>query len=255
MRRTVFKSKIHRARVTQADLDYEGSVTIDAALMEAANVAEVPGPERRESPPARDDVHAEQREHLYTRSITCRGHRRSDGLWDIEGQLVDARTYPATVGEGRRVSPGEPIHDLRVKITVDDDYVIRAATAEMQAWPFASCVEASAFYSRLVGLRLASGFAAAVRERFGGPAGCSHLNELLSPMATAAFQTIAGARRDRGGPPSPDELGALLNSCHTLREGGEVDRQVRRALRDHEAGRATGPSDALAELGVKRLPA
>jgi aspartate 1-decarboxylase len=38
MRRTLFKSKIHRAIVTQADLDYEGSVTIDASLMRAANI-------------------------------------------------------------------------------------------------------------------------------------------------------------------------------------------------------------------------
>lgn len=34
----VFKSKIHRATVTHADLDYEGSVTIDAGLMEAAGI-------------------------------------------------------------------------------------------------------------------------------------------------------------------------------------------------------------------------
>ena len=40
MRRTFFKSKLHRATVTHADLDYEGSVTIDAALMEAARIAE-----------------------------------------------------------------------------------------------------------------------------------------------------------------------------------------------------------------------
>jgi aspartate 1-decarboxylase len=33
-----FKSKIHRARVTGADLNYEGSITIDSALMEAANM-------------------------------------------------------------------------------------------------------------------------------------------------------------------------------------------------------------------------
>jgi len=32
------KSKIHRATVTQADLDYVGSVTLDAALMEAADL-------------------------------------------------------------------------------------------------------------------------------------------------------------------------------------------------------------------------
>jgi aspartate 1-decarboxylase len=38
MRRAMFKSKIHRATVTQADLDYEGSVTIDANLLEAANI-------------------------------------------------------------------------------------------------------------------------------------------------------------------------------------------------------------------------
>jgi aspartate 1-decarboxylase len=36
--RSLFKSKIHRARVTQADLDYEGSVTIDVDLMEAADI-------------------------------------------------------------------------------------------------------------------------------------------------------------------------------------------------------------------------
>ena len=38
MRRTLFKSKIHRATVTQADLDYAGSVTIDAGLMRAADI-------------------------------------------------------------------------------------------------------------------------------------------------------------------------------------------------------------------------
>ena len=38
MMRIMMKSKIHRATVTQADLDYVGSVTLDAALMEAADL-------------------------------------------------------------------------------------------------------------------------------------------------------------------------------------------------------------------------
>lgn len=38
MRRYVFKSKIHRATVTGADLDYEGSITIDSTLMRAADI-------------------------------------------------------------------------------------------------------------------------------------------------------------------------------------------------------------------------
>jgi aspartate 1-decarboxylase len=38
MLRTMLKSKIHRATVTEANLDYEGSVTIDAELMRAADL-------------------------------------------------------------------------------------------------------------------------------------------------------------------------------------------------------------------------
>jgi len=38
--RTMMKSKIHRATVTQADLDYVGSITLDAALMAAADLLE-----------------------------------------------------------------------------------------------------------------------------------------------------------------------------------------------------------------------
>ena len=40
MLRTMFKSKIHRATVTQADLHYVGSLTIDADLMKAADIVE-----------------------------------------------------------------------------------------------------------------------------------------------------------------------------------------------------------------------
>jgi len=38
MRRSMFKSKLHRVRVTEANLDYEGSVTIDETLMKAADI-------------------------------------------------------------------------------------------------------------------------------------------------------------------------------------------------------------------------
>lgn len=36
----VLKSKLHRVKITQADINYVGSVTIDEALMEAANIIE-----------------------------------------------------------------------------------------------------------------------------------------------------------------------------------------------------------------------
>ncbi|MDR3607022.1 MAG: aspartate 1-decarboxylase [Oligoflexia bacterium] len=40
MRRTLLKSKIHRATITEADLNYEGSISIDATLCEQANLLE-----------------------------------------------------------------------------------------------------------------------------------------------------------------------------------------------------------------------
>lgn len=40
MRRRMFLGKIHRCRITHADLDYEGSVTVDADLLDAAGILE-----------------------------------------------------------------------------------------------------------------------------------------------------------------------------------------------------------------------
>ena len=38
MKRQIFKSKIHRATITEANLDYEGSITIDSLLMKEADI-------------------------------------------------------------------------------------------------------------------------------------------------------------------------------------------------------------------------
>ena len=40
MRRTMLKSKIHRGRITGSDLNYVGSITVDAELLEAADIRE-----------------------------------------------------------------------------------------------------------------------------------------------------------------------------------------------------------------------
>jgi aspartate 1-decarboxylase len=40
MRRTMLKSKIHRGRITGSDLNYVGSITVDADLLEAADIRE-----------------------------------------------------------------------------------------------------------------------------------------------------------------------------------------------------------------------
>src|SRR5690606_25009134 len=69
------------------------------------------------------------RRHLHTRRIECRGYRREDGLWDVEGHLVDTKTYGFPNEARGEVAAGEPVHDLWLRITFDDSYLIHAAEA------------------------------------------------------------------------------------------------------------------------------
>ena len=59
-----------------------------------------------------------EREHLHTRSIEIRGYKRADGLYDIEGHLVDTKPFDFKLAAGMRPS-GQPIHDMWLRITVD----------------------------------------------------------------------------------------------------------------------------------------
>jgi DUF2889 family protein len=181
----------------------------------------------------REPASAVEREPFHTRQVTCVGYCRADGLWDIEGEIVDTKSHGLDLlFDERRIEAGEPIHRMRLRLTLDDDHVIRGAEAHTDASPYAVCPEIAASYARLVGLRIGPGFGAAVRERFGGPAGCTHLTELLGPMATTAFQTIGPGRRRRDAArdgartdPWRAHEGRLLDACHALARDGELARR------------------------------
>ena len=65
------------------------------------------------------------RERIHTRTIECHGFLRSDGLWDIEGELRDTKTYGYRNQWRGEVAPGEPVHHMAIRITVDDAFVIQ----------------------------------------------------------------------------------------------------------------------------------
>ena len=69
------------------------------------------------------------REHIHNRTVECRGYRREDGLWDIEGRLVDVKTYTFHNNERGDVPPGEPVHEMWIRLTVDDDMKIHGVEA------------------------------------------------------------------------------------------------------------------------------
>ena len=115
------------------------------------------------------------RERLHKRIVECEAFSREDGLWDIEGALLDTSSRETVeYGLGTAVRrPGEPIHLMNLRITIDDDYVIRAVEAVMRAHPFSICPQIVPAYQDLVGLRLGAGFKKAVHERVGGAGGCT----------------------------------------------------------------------------------
>src|SRR5215472_14521039 len=128
------------------------------------------------------------RERLHTRQVECRGYLRDDGLWDIEGHMTDRKTYAFDNDERGNIAAGVPVHDMWVRVTLDDAMVITAIEAVTDASPFRMCPEITPNFQRLVGLSIRPGFLPKVKQLVGGAQGCTHIVELMGPIATTAFQ-------------------------------------------------------------------
>ena len=53
---------------------------------------------------------ASRRKHIHTRRIECLGYERDDGLWDIEGQITDTKTYSFEIEVRGKVKIERPVH-------------------------------------------------------------------------------------------------------------------------------------------------
>lgn len=175
------------------------------------------------------------REELHQRRIDCRGYRRADGLWDIEGRLVDTKSYPFENAYRGTIRPGEALHDMSVRLTLDDSLTVVAVEATTDAGPFAACPAITPAFSKLEGLTIGPGWRRAVQSRLGGIQGCTHLVELLGPVATTAYQTIYSWRARENPAVDDDRPPRHLNTCHALRRDGE-------AVRLHWPKWYTGPA-------------
>jgi hypothetical protein len=134
------------------------------------------------------------REHLHTRTVTCHGFLRQDGLWDIEGHIVDVKTYPFENEWRGKVEAGTPVHEMWIRLTIDDRMEIKEVAAATDHSPFRICPDILPNFQRLVGLKIGHGFTREVRARLGGPQGCTHIVEMLQQVATVAFQTTVAKR-------------------------------------------------------------
>lgn len=163
---------------------------------------------------------AVERTPLHVREVRVEGFRRDDGLWEFDATLRDTKRYDFHSRFRGDMPAGTPVHDMGLRVAVDDDLVIREAGAVMAATPFPDCPGAAAAYEALVGLRIGAGWTRRVRERVAPVAGCTHLFELLRPLATTVFQTVGPLRQGSDTTPT-GRRPRMIDSCHGWRRSGE----------------------------------
>jgi len=155
----------------------------------------------------------------HTRQIECKGYEREDGRWDIEGEMTDTKSYAHDTSDRGLLQPGDHVHGMAIRLTVDDHMKITDVAVTMPSTPFAECQGAKPPLTRLIGRTLGASWRKAIEETMGGIRGCTHLRELLFNMATAAYQTIPlyreRLRRLAGKPPGvykrpPPHMGKCL---------------------------------------------
>ena len=181
------------------------------------------------------------RQHLHTRRVVCQGFFRDDGLWDIEGRITDEKTYDHANEWRGALKPGDFIHDMSIRLTVDHKFTIIDVEAVTDKSPYRMCGDIAPDFRKLVGLTIGGGFHRAVRERLGGVHGCTHIVELLGPVATTAFQTVSSGkarelnrahRAKNGGLPRPEAAPEtapkprrkpyVIDTCHAWAADGAV---------------------------------
>jgi hypothetical protein len=166
------------------------------------------------------------REPIHHRKIDCTGYLRADGLWDIEGHLVDSKSYDFENSWRGQVHSGTPVHDMWLRLTIDERFIVREVEAATEASPYAECPEIVPNFKKLIGLCIGRGWNRKARELLGGISGCTHLVELLGPLATTAFQSIRSYQRKRQqeleeAPPRNDRR-FIINTCHAWSDKGQV---------------------------------
>jgi len=165
-----------------------------------------------------------EREEIHHRSIDIRFYRRSDGLHEVEGRLVDTKSHAFRRQLATEDTPaGVPVHDIVVRLVIDESMLIHDAQAMMQSTPFGVCKGAAGTLGPLKGLTIGAGWNRQVRELLGGAASCTHIAELLGPMATTAMQGFAPQRLARiNDPANEKQRAAKVDSCYAYAADREV---------------------------------
>ena len=160
------------------------------------------------------------RRHLHTRTIKCEGFEREDGLFDIEAQIIDQKTYAVDEPIRGHRPAGAPVHDMQLRLTLDRDMTVRAIEVTTNHAPYDICPSVAPGYQRLIGAKVGGGWRKAVTEAVGRTRGCTHITELLMPAATVAFQTMGSWKPQEGA--AAGAKPAFIDGCKAWASDGPV---------------------------------
>ena len=180
-------------------------------------------------------------EPLHERDYVVRAWRQSDTSMLIRGAVMDLKPG-RPFAERIRAAGGTdderplPIHHMVVDLTVSyPDLTITGAEIVYESFPQPGCPAIIDRYRELVGISIARGFTHEVRQRFGGPRGCTHVTALLQAMAPVAVQCMFSMHRlgpGSDGPAGDGEGGGrrtggrqmafMRDTCHVWASEGEL---------------------------------
>jgi hypothetical protein len=167
---------------------------------------------------------AAQRQLKHRRQIDVQVFTRGNGLWEVDAVLTDTKTRVANMIDGPR-QPGTPIHDMLLRLVVNEKLDIVEAGSETRWMPYTgTCNQHGDAYAGLVGLNLLQNFRHVLRLKLGGVLGCTHITELAQTLPTAVVQAFAGEVIDTRGTADGAKQPFQIDRCHALRSDGDIVR-------------------------------
>ena len=170
---------------------------------------------------------AAPRRALHPRRIVYDSFARDDGLFDIEGRIIDTKAYRYEEPVRGVREPGDVVHEMWVRLTIDGEMTVRDIHVAIPGAPYPTCPEAQARFRTLLGLGLARGWRRAVDERTGGTLGCTHVREMLYQMPTVAYQSLGNwsLRTAEGFETIAERIAVqprFIDGCHSWRADGPI---------------------------------
>ena len=125
-----------------------------------------------------------RRRPMHKRTIECDGYLRDDGLWEVEARLVDTKPFGHQDHFRGELAAGAPVHDIALRLAVDDSMTVREAETTMRVTPYPTCVEVEPILSRLIGESIGRGWRELVRRKSAGDIGGDVSDGLLQAILT-----------------------------------------------------------------------